>query len=113
VVTDDAILVAVQKMISRAEDPKMQKYFVNYSKSLLMSFDDIGKDIAIIFENGKGTVEMGTIEGPTMTIKTDSKTIIDIINGNLSAMRAVLSGKIKADGPARDLMKLQHLLKAK
>jgi putative sterol carrier protein len=100
-------------MISRTEDPKMQKHFVNYSRSLLMSLDDIGKDIAIIFENGRGIVEMGKIENPTMTIKTDCKTIIDIINGNLSAMRAVLSGKIKADGPAKDLMKLQHLLKAK
>jgi putative sterol carrier protein len=48
-----------------------------------------------------------------MTIKTDSKTIIDIIDGDLSAMRAVLSGKIKTEGSAKDLMKLQHLLKAK
>jgi putative sterol carrier protein len=113
VVTDDEILLAIQKMISRAEDPRMQKHFANYNKSLLMSFDDIGKDIAIIFENGKGTVEMGKIESPNMTIKTDSKTIIDIIDGNLSAMRAVLSGKIKTEGSAKDLMKLQHLLKAK
>jgi putative sterol carrier protein len=112
VVTDDEILLAIQKMINRAEDPKMQKHFVNYNKSLLMSFDDIGKDIAIIFENGKGTAEMRKIENPSMTIITDSKTILDILDGNLSAMRAVLSGKIKADGPARDLMKLQHLLKA-
>jgi len=99
-------------MIDRAKDPKTQKHFVNYTKSLLMSFDDLGKDIAIIFENGKATVEMRTIENPNMTIKTDSKTIIDIIAGNLSAMRAFMSGKIKADGPAKDLMKLQRLLKA-
>jgi len=112
VVADDEILLAIQKMINRAEDPKIQKHFVNYSKSLLMSFDDLGKDIAIIFENGKGTVEMRTIEDPNMTIKTDSKTIIDILDGKLSAMRAFMNGKIKADGPARDLMKLQRLLKS-
>jgi len=111
VVTDDEILLTLQKMIDRAEDPKIQKHFVNYSKSLLMSFDDLGKDVAIIFENGKGTVEMRTIEEPNMTIKTDSKTIIDILAGNLSAMRAFMSGKIKAEGPAKDLMKLQRLLK--
>ncbi|MDH4212951.1 MAG: SCP2 sterol-binding domain-containing protein [Candidatus Odinarchaeota archaeon] len=110
-VTDDEILLTLQKMIDRAEDPKIQKHFVNYSKSLLMSFDDLGKDVAIIFENGKGTVEMRTIEEPNMTIKTDSKTIIDILAGNLSAMRAFMSGKIKAEGPAKDLMKLQRLLK--
>lgn len=111
-VTDDEILATIQKMISRAEEPKLQKHFVNFSKSLLMSFDDLGRDIAIVFENGKGTVSMSNLEDPTMTIKTDSKTIIDILDGSLSAMRAFMSGKIKADGPARDLMKLQRLLKA-
>ncbi|MFW9909943.1 MAG: SCP2 sterol-binding domain-containing protein [Candidatus Thorarchaeota archaeon] len=111
-VTDDEILATIQKMISRAEEPKLQKHFANFSKSLLMSFDDLGKDIAVVFDNGKGTVSMSTLEDPTMTIKTDSKTIIDILEGNLSAMRAFMSGKIKADGPAKDLMKLQRLLKA-
>lgn len=111
-VTDEEILDTIQKMINRAEEPKLQKHFMNFNKSLLMSFNDIGKDIAIIFENGKGTVSMREIEDPTMTIKTDSKTIIDILDGSLSAMRAFMSGKIKADGPARDLMKLQRLLKA-
>ncbi len=111
-VTDDEILSTIQKMISRAEEPKMQKHFVSFNKSLLMLFDDLEKNIAIIFENGKGTVELGTIEEPNMTIKTDSRTIIDIIEGNLSAMRAFMSGKIKADGAAKDLIKLQRLLKS-
>lgn len=110
--TDDDLLTAIQSMISKAEDPKMQKYFANYSKSLLMRFEDLGIDVSVIFVNGKGTARRTTIDNPTMTIKTDSNTIIGILDGSVSAMRAFMSGKIKADGPAKDLMKLQHLLKS-
>ncbi|TFG33014.1 SCP2 sterol-binding domain-containing protein [Candidatus Thorarchaeota archaeon] len=99
-------------MVKKAEEPKMQKRFANYSKTLLMSFEDLEINLSISFVDGKGTVERGGIPEPNMTVKTDSRTILDILSGNLSAMRAFMSGKIKADGPAKDLMKLQHLLKA-
>lgn len=109
--TQDELLEAIRRMVKKAEDPKMQKRFENFNKTLLMSFGDLGTDISVTFIDGKGTVESKTLESPHMVIKTDSKTIIDILTGNLSAMRAFMSGRIKADGPAKDLMKLQHLLK--
>ncbi|MGY5860363.1 MAG: SCP2 sterol-binding domain-containing protein [Candidatus Thorarchaeota archaeon] len=99
-------------MVKKAEEPKMQKRFSNYSKTLLMSFEDLGIFLTISFVDGIGTVEKGEVAEPNMTVRTDSRTILDILGGNLSAMRAFMSGKIKADGPARDLMKLQHLLKS-
>ncbi|RDE16178.1 MAG: hypothetical protein C4K48_01980 [Candidatus Thorarchaeota archaeon] len=111
-VTQEELLTAIRNMIAKAEEPKMQKRFANFNRSLLMTFGDLGMDIAVVFVEGKGTVERGVIESPDMAIKTDSTTIIDILDGSLSAMRAFMSGRIKADGPARDLMKLQHLLKA-
>jgi len=110
--SDEEIIEAILKMVKKAEEPKMQKRFSNYSKTLLMSFEDLGIDLTVSFADGIGTVEMGGISEPNMTVKTDSRTILDILNGNLSAMRAFMSGKIKADGSARDLMKLQHLLKS-
>jgi len=109
--SEQELLVAIQEMIQRIEEPKMAKKFANYSKSLLMKFQDIGLDIAIKFNDGKGIATKGTITNPTMKVTTDSKTLIDILSGNLSAMRAFMSGKIKAEGPTGDLMKLQHLLK--
>lgn len=109
---EDELLLAIDKMIKRAEDPKIAKKFSGYSKKLLMSFEDIHINLIVTFVDGKGTVQKGTIDDPSMKVITDSKTITDILNGNLSAMRAFMSGKIKAEGPAKDLMKLQHLLKA-
>ncbi|MBN2229462.1 MAG: SCP2 sterol-binding domain-containing protein [Candidatus Thorarchaeota archaeon] len=111
-VTEEELLTAIHEMIRRTEDPKMEKRFQGYNKSLMMTFSDLNIDISVIFRDGKGVVEKGAPASPDMTIKTDSKTIIDILGGNLSAMRAFMSGRIKADGPAKDLMKLQHLLKA-
>ena len=110
--SEDEILEAIQNMVKKAEEPKMQKRFSNYNKTLLMSFEDLDIDLTVSFVDGKGTVEKGGIPEPNMIIKTDSSTILDILSGNLSAMRAFMSGKIKANGPARDLMKLQHLLKS-
>jgi putative sterol carrier protein len=111
-VVPDELLAAIKDMIKKAEDPKIKKHFENFSKTLLMSFVDLDTDVSISFSNGRGIVESGTIDNPNLLIRTDSRTIIDIFNGNLSAVRAFMSGKIKADGPTRDLMKLQHLLKA-
>ena len=110
--TEEELREAILNMVKKAEEPKMQKRFTNYTKTLLMSFEDLGIDLTVAFIDGKATVEKGTPLEPNMTVKTDTNTIIDILAGNLSAMRAFMSGRIKADGPARDLMKLQHLLKA-
>ncbi|MGY5854031.1 MAG: SCP2 sterol-binding domain-containing protein, partial [Candidatus Thorarchaeota archaeon] len=77
-----------------------------------MTYKDLDLQVSIQFEDGRATVSEGASENPDMTVTTDSKTILSILDGSLSAMRAFMSGKIKADGPARDLMKLQHLLKA-
>ncbi|MGY5881527.1 MAG: SCP2 sterol-binding domain-containing protein [Candidatus Thorarchaeota archaeon] len=110
--TEEELLEVILNMVKKAEEPKMLKRFTNYTKTLLMSFEDLGIDLTVSFVDGKGTVEKGTAPDPNMTVRTDTRTIIDILGGNLSAMRAFMTGKIKADGPARDLMKLQHLLKA-
>jgi len=109
---EEEILEAILKMVKKIEEPKMQKRFSKYTKTLVMSFEDLSFDLTLSFVDGKGTVEKGTLTDPNMSVRTDSRTILDILGGNLSAMRAFMTGKIKADGPARDLMKLQHLLKA-
>ncbi|MDF1539515.1 MAG: SCP2 sterol-binding domain-containing protein [Candidatus Thorarchaeota archaeon] len=77
-----------------------------------MTYKDIGLDVTLVFKDGTATVTEGTHGAPDMKIVTDTKTILGILDGSLSAMRSFMGGKIKADGPARDLMKLQHLLKA-
>jgi putative sterol carrier protein len=98
-------------MVKKAEDPRQQARFKSFTRTLLMRFSDLGLEFAINFNDGKATVSEGGLDKPDMTVTSDSQTIIGILNGELSAMRAFMGGRIKADGAARDLMKLQHLLK--
>jgi len=98
--------------VNRVEEPKNQKRFQNYEKIMMMTYKDIDLDVTIEFKDGKAVVMEGTHDSPDMKIITDTMTILGILDGSKSAMRSFMGGKIKADGPARDLMKLQHLLKA-
>ena len=106
------MIQTVQEMVNKIEEPRNMKRFQSFDRVMLMTYTDLSLDVTIIFRDGKATVTEGATATPDMTIVTDSTTILGILDGTKSAMRSFMSGKIKADGPARDLMKLQHLLKA-
>lgn len=108
----EEVLEAMRRMVGRIEDPKVQKQFEGFNKTLLMSYRDIGLDVTIVIQNGKATVSEGTPANPDLTVTTDSATILGILNGSVSATRAGMTGKIKTKGAMKDLLKLQHLLKA-
>ncbi len=110
--TNEEVIAAIQRMVAKIETPKLQKRFAEFNRTMLMTYNDLDLHITIKFEDGKAVATEGSLNAPDMTVTTDSKTILSILDGSLSAMRAFMTGKIKADGPARDLMKLQHLLKA-
>ncbi|MFW9908542.1 MAG: SCP2 sterol-binding domain-containing protein [Candidatus Thorarchaeota archaeon] len=103
---------AIQRMVSRVEEPKMQKRFQDFEKTMLMTYQDLSLDLTIEFSGGKATVREGAPEKADMKIVTDSKTILGILDGSLSAVRSFMGGKLKADGSPRDLMKLQSLMKS-
>lgn len=112
--TKDEVIAAVQSMVAKIEDPdnpKLQKRFSEFNRTMLMHYKDLNLDVSIEFRSGTTKVTEGRLQNPDMTVTTDSKTILSILDGSTSAMRAFMTGKIKADGPIRDLMKIQHLLK--
>lgn len=112
VATKEEVLQAMHKMASKTEDPKMRKHFEGFNKILLMTFKDMELDVSMVFQEGKASVTEGPPENPDLTVTTDSETILGILNGTVSATRAAMGGRIKTKGPVRDLLKLQHLMKA-
>jgi len=108
----EEVITALEKIPSKLEDPKMQKKFKNYDRILQLVFTDLEFDVIIEFDSLKATIREGSIEEPDLKVTTEGKTIVGILDGSLSAMRAFMTGKIKAKGSTRDLLKLQHLLKA-
>ena len=108
----EELLQALEKMVSKVGEPKMEKKFRDFHRLLLMTFTDLEIDVSINFEGVIATITEGTLPDAHLTITTDSDTIVGILDGSVSAMRSFMGGKIKANGPTRDLLKLQHLLKA-
>jgi putative sterol carrier protein len=108
----EEVLAAMRRMIGKMEDPKLKKHFADLSKTMVMTFRDLGLDMSIVFASGTASLIEGDTPNAEMRVTTDSKTLLSILDGSLSPMRAFMGGKIKADGPARDLMRLQHLLKS-
>jgi putative sterol carrier protein len=108
----DEVLEAVSRMVSKVKDPKLEDKFREYNKTMQMTYTDIGLDVTITFDSGTATIAEGEAGAADMMVTTDSTTILNILNGSQSAMRAFMSGKIKVKGSTRDLLKLQHLLKA-
>ena len=110
--TKEDVIDAMRKMVARIANPKMEKHFREFNRLMHMTYSDLSLDISILFEAGEAKVTEGVPEDPDMTVVTDSTTILGILAGSVSAMRAFMGGKIKAEGSTRDLLKLQRLLKA-
>ena len=108
----EEVITALQKIPSKLEEPKMQKKFKNFDRTLQLVFTDLEFDVIIEFDSLKATIREGSVEEPNLKVITEGKIIVSILDGSVSAMRAFMTGKIKAKGSTRDLLKLQHLLKA-
>jgi putative sterol carrier protein len=63
-----------------------------------------GGDWHVVVKDEKCTVESGTHGSPTTTLKMADADFLDLIGGQLPAMQAYTSGKLKIEG---DLMKSQ------
>jgi putative sterol carrier protein len=111
-VSKEDVITALQKIPSKLEDPKMQKKFKDFDRTLQMVFTDLEFDVVIEFDSLKAIIREGSVEEPDFKVITEGRIIVSILDGSLSAMRAFMTGKIKAKGSTRDLLKLQHLLKA-
>jgi 3-hydroxy-3-methylglutaryl CoA synthase/NAD(P)-dependent dehydrogenase (short-subunit alcohol dehydrogenase family)/putative sterol carrier protein len=67
-----------------------------------------GGDWIVAVKDGSCTIETGTIEKPTCTLKIKDTDFIDLVEGRLNPMTAYTSGKLKIEG---DIMKSQLIEK--
>ena len=107
---DEELLEGIKKMTSKLDDPKMQERFEGFEKTLQFYFTDTN-NYALKFTPNKCEIIDGEVEDAEMKITTDSQTIIDIMDGELSPTKAFMGGKIKAKGPMKAMLKLQMLMK--
>ena len=106
------LLRSLEIMVSNIEIPKNLKKFSKFNKTLQLRFtDDESMNCYIVFKEGTALISDGVQEDAELEISTTTETIMAVIDGSQSPTRAFVSGKIKAQGPMNDLMKLQALMK--
>jgi len=70
----------------------------------------LGEDIILIDGTGDTNVVSQNDEESACTISTDADTFLQLKNGELNPMMAVMSGKVKIKGDMGLAMKLQSLI---
>ena len=70
----------------------------------------LGEDIILIDGTGDSNVVSQNDEDAACTISTDADTFMQLKNGELNPMMAVMSGKVKVKGDMGLAMKLQSLV---
>ena len=110
IMTKDRILAELQSLSSRFDDPKTQRRFKEYNKTVQFIFPDV--DVKMFMQIGDAKlVEVG--EGETeaeLQVIMDSTVFFSIIEKTESPMAAYSSGRLKTKGEVPDLLKLQKLL---
>lgn len=108
--TKDMILAQLQSLSSRFDDPKIQRRFKDYNKTLQFIFPDIDTKMFLRIGDAE-LVEVG--EGETeaeLQVTMDSAVFFGIIEKTESPMAAYSTGRLKTKGEVPDLLKLQKLL---
>ena len=106
----DKIIARLEEIRGRFEDPKIQRRFKDYNKTLLFVFPDIDASIylkigdAKIDEIGEGSPDA------ELQVTMDSAIFFAIFDKTESPMAAYSSGRLKTKGEVPDLLKLQKLL---
>lgn len=95
-----------QGMMSRFNPEKAAS--MNASVLFDLSGED-GGQWAVQIQDGKANMVKGGVENPTATIKMTAEDYAKMTKGELNAMTAFMTGKIKVDGDLNTVMKFQGL----
>ena len=74
-----------------------------------LSGDNGGNWMAVV-KDGKANVTEGTADVPTATIKMDGDDFVAMSSGELNAVSAFMTGKIKVEGDLNTVMKFQSMI---
>lgn len=109
----------VQSCLKEIEDrynnsEKIRKKLANYNESIQLTFLDTGYSIFILVNGDKGIKIEDNSGNENTPVKIEfiaEKTLVDLFNKNIGAVKAYSSGEIKiVEGKIRNLLKLKSLL---
>ncbi|MHA2393628.1 MAG: SCP2 sterol-binding domain-containing protein [Promethearchaeota archaeon] len=93
---------------------KVKKKLANYNEPIQVTFLDTGRRVLILVNGDQGIQvkdNTGDAAAPVKIDFTSEKTLIDLFNKDIGAVKAYSSGDIKViEGKIRNLLKLKSLL---
>jgi putative sterol carrier protein len=108
--SQEKILAHLKEIAKRFDDPKIQKRFVGYNKTLQFVFPDIKASMYIKIGDGKVLAVGEGVVPAELQVTMDSTVFLGIMAKTESPMAAYSAGKLKTKGEVPDLLKLQKLL---
>ncbi len=92
------------------EDESLKEDIKDFERDIQVDFDS-GNHYNTSLESGEvGEIQEGPIEDSDITIATDVGTLDDLLEGEVGAMQAYASNKIKVDASLTDMLKFKKLL---
>ncbi len=107
----EKLVAALDKWAKKVETPNYKDKFQGFDKSLLFTFTDQAFNLHMVFKDGTCTLKEGAIPNPDIEIITQSDVILGITSGEINAMKAFLTRKLKAKGDRAAMLKVQLLMK--
>ncbi len=107
----EELLEALGQWASKLDDPSYKERFKDFNKVMQFNFSDTDFSILMEFKDETCTVKEGSVENPDVLIETSSEIILGISDGEVSPTKAFMSGKLKAKGDMKDMLKIQMLMK--
>lgn len=93
---------------------KIRKKLANYNEPIQIAFLDTGRKIMILVNGDQGIEVKNNTGDDTAPVKIDfatEKTLMNLFNKEIGAVKAYSSGQIKVvEGKIRNLLKLKSLL---
>jgi putative sterol carrier protein len=109
--TKEELMEALGKWAAKLDEESYKERFQGFDKTLQFEFTDQDYQLMMVFKDGTCTLEEGSVDAPDIVISTVSDTILGISNGEISPTKAFMSGKLKAKGNMKDMLKVQMIMK--
>lgn len=94
------------------DNPQRMKKLVNLTGSLTATEKTTGVCVTIIFDKGKISLKDGEVNKPTASLWTDFDTVAAYSCGEMSAVKGVLTGRIRVRGNLLKLLKMAPIVRS-
>ncbi|MFW9937978.1 MAG: SCP2 sterol-binding domain-containing protein [Candidatus Thorarchaeota archaeon] len=98
---------AINKWLSKMDDPEVADEFEDYNKTLQFFFPDINYKIKMIFQDKKAKLEEGFDDKAELSLEMDSNDFLGINDGSVDPMELFMDGAIIIKGDMNAIQRLE------